>query len=355
MINVFKEKLDNHQYISSYLYKNVRESYPNLIFDNFDLDKYNDGILEELYIKYKDYFDNMYKGIDDNIHLDKEQIKAILADEDYSLIIAGAGTGKTTTMASKVKYLVDIKGVNPSKIAVMSFTKKATQELENRIINDFNIPAYVTTFHSLGLAYIREIFKDRKCYVVDLEEKNEIFIEYFKEKIFPFKEKVKELMKIFSSFNINKPWIFSNYFKENYEKYDNFDDYFNFYKKYKINEVTNLKKFVEDFIEKEINNDDYIRTIKGEIVKSKGEAIIANFLYRNGIDYRYEKIYREVMEDRRTYKPDFTINVGGEEIYIEYFGLSNYKGKKLDKYEKDKKRKIDYHKINCLVKLLKII
>ena len=70
----------------------------------------------------------MYKGIDDNIHLDEEQRRAILTDEDYSLIIAGAGTGKTTTMASKVKYLVDIKGIVPSKIAVMSFTKKATQE-----------------------------------------------------------------------------------------------------------------------------------------------------------------------------------------------------------------------------------
>lgn len=66
----------------------------------------------------------MYKEIDDNIKLDKEQIKAILADEKFSLIIAGAGTGKTTTMASKVKYLVDVKHVDPSKILVMSYTKR---------------------------------------------------------------------------------------------------------------------------------------------------------------------------------------------------------------------------------------
>ena len=93
----------------------------------------------------------MYSGIDDNIKLDEEQIKAILSDEDYSLIIAGAGTGKTTTMAAKVRYLV------------MSYTKKATEELDKRIRLDFGIPVNVTTFHSLGLMYIRSIFKDRKC------------------------------------------------------------------------------------------------------------------------------------------------------------------------------------------------
>ena len=43
----------------------------------------------------------MYKDIDSNIKLDIDQQKAILTDEEYSLIIAGAGTGKTTTMVSK--------------------------------------------------------------------------------------------------------------------------------------------------------------------------------------------------------------------------------------------------------------
>lgn len=126
----------------------------------------------------------MYKEIDDSVKLDKEQIKAILADEKYSLIIAGAGTGKNTTMASKVKYLVDIKKVDPSKILVMSYTKKATEELDSRINDDFNIPV-VTTFHNLAYTYIRKIFYDRKCYVVDNNLKNQIFLDHFKEKIFP--------------------------------------------------------------------------------------------------------------------------------------------------------------------------
>jgi DNA helicase-4 len=44
--------------------------------------------------------------VDPNISLDDDQRRAILTDEDYCLVIAGAGAGKTTTVAAKVKYLV---------------------------------------------------------------------------------------------------------------------------------------------------------------------------------------------------------------------------------------------------------
>ena len=125
---LFKNKYNNNEYISKYL---ARMAVNKPI--GFDLDSYNNKVLDNLYIKYKSYFDTMYRGIDDNIRLDEEQIKAILSDEDFSLIIAGAGTGKTTTMAAKVKYLVDIKKVDPEKILVMSFTRKATEELDKRI------------------------------------------------------------------------------------------------------------------------------------------------------------------------------------------------------------------------------
>ena len=127
----------------------------------------NNNFIENELIILKDYFDNMYVGIDNNIKLDIEQRIAILTDEDYNMIIAGAGSGKTTTIAGKVKYLVDIKKVEPSKICVMSYSRKTTEELRDRINIDFSIPAKVSTFHSLGYSYIREIYHNRKCYVVD--------------------------------------------------------------------------------------------------------------------------------------------------------------------------------------------
>ena len=135
--NLFLEKYRDGKYISKFVEATTRKEVKPR---NFNLDAYNNKVLEEDYYKYKSYFETMYSGIDDNIKLDEEQIKAILSDEDYSLIIAGAGTGKTTTMAAKVKYLVDICGINPKEICVMSYTKKATEELDKRIRLDFNIP-----------------------------------------------------------------------------------------------------------------------------------------------------------------------------------------------------------------------
>ena len=58
------------------------------------------------------YLDNILESVDPVIKLDEEQRKVVLSDEDYTLVIAGAGAGKTTTVAAKVKYLVEKKGVN---------------------------------------------------------------------------------------------------------------------------------------------------------------------------------------------------------------------------------------------------
>lgn len=338
----FLQKIRNHDYIEKSLFKQMKNDYPNEIPSGFDLESYNDKVTNFLYQKYRNYFASMYQGVDDKIHLDEEQIKAIVTDDDYCLILAGAGTGKTTTIASKVKYLVDIKKVLPSRIAVMSYTKKATEELEKRIVVDFNLPIQVTTFHSLGFMYIREIFKDHICYVVDDNYRNQVFYEYFKEFIFPAKDKIKEILEVFDMVNRSNSFLFGSHFIAHFEEYDNFDDYFERYKEDKKKEIGSLKEEVERRIEERLNRDIPI-TIKGELVKSKKEGMIANFLYRKGIDYHYEKVYKELMEDRRSYKPDFTLDKAGEEIYIEYFGLSDYSDDKLDRYNKIRKLKEGYH------------
>ena len=65
--------------------------------------------------------------------LDDDQRKVVLTDEDYCLVIAGAGAGKTTTVAAKVKYLVEKKDIKPQEILVVSFTNKAVGELKEKI------------------------------------------------------------------------------------------------------------------------------------------------------------------------------------------------------------------------------
>ena len=220
----FRNLIENLD-IENALYSKIND----IINDGYKkVEEHNQKYLNDNYIKYKSYFEDMYKGIDDNIKLDEEQIKAILADEDYALIIAGAGTGKTTTMTSKVKYLVDIKDVDPSKILVMSYTKKATMELEDRIVNNFNIPVHVTTFHSLGYDYIKKIFKNKLCTIIDQNEKEEIFLEYFKV-LFKDKNKVREVMESFNTIK-SKKWMFGNFFKEHYSEFDTYEEFFEEYK-----------------------------------------------------------------------------------------------------------------------------
>lgn len=342
MKDLFLKKIENGEYISSLLFNYIKKNEEQIIPINFDIEKYNNNVLNKLYYKYKDYFDNMYSQIDPNIHLDEEQVTSILADENYALILAGAGTGKTTTMASKVKYLTDIKKIDPNQILVISYTKKATEELIKRINIDFEIPAKISTFHSIGYEYIKNYFKTKKCYVVDENLKNQIFLDYLKKYIFPNKQKLEEIINVFDNSDTYESWMYGSFLKENYYRYNSFDEYFKAYKEQARLKITNLHEHIQNILERDYNQE-YIYTIKNELVKSKGEAIIANYLFMHNIEYKYEKIYKEVVGDNRIYKPDFTLNIGGDEIYLEYFGLSNYEKDEFNTYKKIMDKKIKYH------------
>lgn len=62
------------------------------------IEEHNRVFIKNKLIEYKEYFDHIYDEINPNIQLDINQRIAILTDEDYNLVIAGAGSGKTTTM-----------------------------------------------------------------------------------------------------------------------------------------------------------------------------------------------------------------------------------------------------------------
>lgn len=86
-------------------------------------------------------------------------------EEDYMLVIAGAGAGKTATIAAKVKYLVEKKHIEPDQILVISFTNKAVGELQSKINKALKINCPVTTFHKTGYAILRRQEEDRKLIV----------------------------------------------------------------------------------------------------------------------------------------------------------------------------------------------
>ena len=294
----------------------------------------------------KDYFDHILDNVDPNIQLDDEQRLAILGNDDAALIIAGAGTGKTTTMIAKVKYLVDILKVDPKKILVMSFARKNVEELRDRINIDLEIPADVSTFHSLGYKYMKNIYatkSKRKCYVVDNNEKEKIFADFFREKIYVSKEAIKDFVETFEPKSVGKTWLFGKLFKESIERFDTFDEYFEYYKAEQKKQWGDIATVLKDKAN-EYANADSPKTLRGEFVKSKGEAAIANYLLANGIEYEYERVYEEIMPDYSTYRPDFTLTLGGEKVYVEYFGLSAEGAIYNKTYEKIRKVKEEYHR-----------
>ena len=82
--------------------------------------KHNDTYISRHIESENSYLDNILKACDLAISLDQEQREVVLSEEDHTLVIAGAGAGKTTTVAAKVRYLVEKRGIDPSQILVIS-------------------------------------------------------------------------------------------------------------------------------------------------------------------------------------------------------------------------------------------
>ena len=103
---------------------------------------------------YNDYLNNIFNEFNPNIKLDDEQKRVVLNDSKNSLIVAGAGSGKTTVISAKVKYLIDIKKIEPSKILVISFTRESVNDLKRQIIDGLRLEIIIQTFHKLALSII---------------------------------------------------------------------------------------------------------------------------------------------------------------------------------------------------------
>ena len=160
--------------------KEYKKYYTKIPID--ELKEHNRKFIIDKIIEYKDYFDQMFRDIDPNVKLDEEQIKAVLVDEDYEMVIAGAGSGKTTTMSAKVKYLVEKRQIDPTQIIMISYTNEASKELKTRINDEFKIPVNIYTFHKFCLDIIR-----KKEKVKILSDNEIIFKEYFKFNTFFYK------------------------------------------------------------------------------------------------------------------------------------------------------------------------
>ena len=89
------------------------------------------------------------------MNLNKQQIEAIHHINGPLLVLAGAGSGKTKVVTSRIAYLLEI-GIDPSTILALTFTNKAADEMKNRIKNSIDVNMFISTFHSLGVRILRE-------------------------------------------------------------------------------------------------------------------------------------------------------------------------------------------------------
>ena len=176
--------------------------------------------------KFIDYYNDLY--IDDmcnheikvnNYSLDKQQLKAIYTDELITLVVAGAGSGKTSLIVGKINYLINMCGIKENKILCLSFTNEAVDNLKSRLNNGVE----VMTFHKLATNILGNSYKINNYYL------SYVIDEYFLGIAIHNKKIKKKLVNLIDKVNVNK-----------YEYYLN-KGYFN-YLKYTI------KKFIDLFI-----------------------------------------------------------------------------------------------------------
>ena len=227
--------------------------------------------------------------------LTDEQRRAVVVDEDRNLVVAAAGSGKTSVTAAKTAWLIHKSYMQPSEILLLAFARDAQQEMEERVRASLDVSdgsdVTVRTFHSLGTSIIGEVEGKRPTLSRVAEDEKALF----------------DLLKTIVSDLVADPrfsktmlrW-FSEHFAPYHSEHDfeTMGDYW-------------------DYIQSQ-----EIRSMKGDLVKSYEECEIANFLYLNGIPYEYEPPYEHstATSEKRQYLPDFYLT--DAEVYIEHFAIS---------------------------------
>ena len=237
--------------------------------------------------------------------IDSFQREACVSDEMSTLVIAGAGSGKTTTIQKKVEYLVGVQGVSPNDILLLSFTNKAADEMTARLAESMpNTGMVASTFHKFGLNIVKS----------HLEGAYDVCRPNFCEEVVLHALSPGEMtdaecrgaLRFFASCANAEP--------DNLDKFDSLGDYID---ATRSADFRTLRGMMND-------GKDEKTTFSGECVKSFEELEIANWLFLNGIKYEYERKYNGSVPDdetykRRTYKPDFYLL--DYNIWIEHFGV----------------------------------
>ncbi len=265
------------------------------------IEEYNENFIQSRKKKY----DFLFKK--SPFPLDDDQKKAIITDDLHNLVVAGAGSGKTEVLTTRIAYLIKRKPdtIKSDRILALAFQKNAKNEIIERLKERYGVNVKVKTFHSLGYEILKKVDKGRSPEMMfngDNEEKE--YSDYIKS-IFDDEMAKPHFQKEVIDFMINYG---------DSEKVKTQQDF----------------KSMEDFY-KLMRSLSY-RTLNGIRVKSEAERDIFNFFfthYLNGkkILFSYESKaywmkYRDERGEERIpsldfFFPDFN-------IYLEHWALDKH-------------------------------
>ena len=226
--------------------------------------------------------------------LTDEQRRAVVVDEDRNLVVAAAGSGKTSVIVAKAGWLV-LRGFRrPSELLLLAFARDARDELDERIRarlgDEAAGGATVRTFHSLGVSIIGRA-EGRRPSLARVAEDDRALNDLLKEIL-------TGLLAAGQVSDAVLRWFMGQFAPyRSHQEFSNWGEYWDYLRRFDI------------------------RSLKGEKVRSMEECEIANFLYVNSVPYEYEAPYEHdtATPEKRQYRPDFHLPEAG--IYIEHFGL----------------------------------
>jgi len=249
-------------------------------FLDTDLDEVVAGVNEEItsaeLTSQRSFFDTIEKT-----PLTEEQARAVVCFDNRVQVLAAAGSGKTSVMVARAAYAVSRGFVAPDKILLLAFNKAAATELQQRVTARFKAAGIdstgvrASTFHSFGLGLIGRAIGAKPRLARWLEQG----------------EDLRMILRIVDELR---------------DTSESFRYQWDMYRLLFAIAPTKLGEHEPDGYDKATGESGY-RTFAGEVVKSHGERLIANFLYLNGVEYAYERPYSvEVADETHSqYRPDF--------------------------------------------------
>tara|TARA_R110000868_G_scaffold411483_1_gene704483 strand:+ start:565 stop:2727 length:2163 start_codon:yes stop_codon:yes gene_type:complete len=262
--------------------------------------------------------------------LNDKQRTAVLSECKRLLVLAGAGSGKTKTLLHKINYLVDDKLVDANNILAVTFTKNAANEMLDRMIQSADKSGYYEKFLKTKGITFAEKYKERQSFLNKFPWLNRLTIKTIHSLCY----------QIIKTDGVH---VFDNKFKIVADQKGNSEFIGNtaeetvseIIEKVTINLSNNklfllkLKRYILDYFVDFIHHHKeqeefrpegkFFTSLRGDKVRSKSEQYIADWFYRNSIDYVYEP---EVKVDNSAFHPDFFIPQAN--VYIEHISNKSY-------------------------------